>query len=346
MKSLFAWQALPPPAYGSEPAWIHRAARSGAVIALAGGLLQLGFGFQHGAVALLPLAVSALLFGLPHGAIDHLVALGLAGKGLNTRSLFCVAGLYLLLSILYGCLWLTAPGLAIVGFLMMTTYHWGQADTAFDALRFPDGPLSQCRLFRVTHSAIRGAIPIGLPLLVFPEQSTDFLLGCIGLFVEEPNPHINLYRPWVGSFIALLLGAELFMLWRHRSASGSRSFLLETGLLIAIFTLLPPLIAIGWYFCLWHGLRHVLRLTRYGPAQTGTRSGFRALGLFFYRALPFTLLSLLFLGLLGLSLPTESAPGRWIALYLVLISTLTFPHMLLVEWMDRTEFSTLGCADF
>ncbi len=337
MKSLFAWQALSPPVCGVEPVWMHQAARGGAMIALAGGLFQVVFGFDEGAMAFLPLAISALLFGLPHGAIDHLVALGLGGKRLNTRNVFSVAGLYLLLSILYGCLWLAAPGLALLGFLLMTTYHWGTADTTFDSLRFPDGALPKQRLFRLSHSALRGAIPMGLPLLFFPRQSTDFLLSCLSLFADQPDPDIHLYGVWVGAFIGLLLGAELWMLWQHRSANGSRSLLLETAILVAIFTLLPPLIAIGWYFCLWHGLRHVLRLCRYGNTPKVDPSGLRALGLFYYRALPFTFVSLLFLGLLRLGLPTGETPMQWVALYLVLISTLTFPHILLVEWMDQNR---------
>lgn len=337
MKSLFAWQALPPPAYGSEPAWIHRAALIGALIALTGGLLQLALGLGEGWQAFLPLAVSALLFGLPHGAIDHLVALGLAGRQLKPGNLLLVTGIYALLALLYGGLWLIAPGAALLGFLIMTIYHWGKADTAFDSVRFPDGALPRSPFFRVVHTTLRGGLPIGLPLLVFPEPSVDFLRSCLQLFVDHGVPAVQLWRPWLGGALTLLLALELFLLWRHRSMSGSRYLLMETGLLLALFICLPPLAAIGWYFCLWHGLRHVLRLTRYGGGASTSQTCLNALGFFYYRALPFTLVSLLFLGLLGLGLPASETPMQWVALYLVLISTLTFPHIILVEWMDQNR---------
>lgn len=335
MKTLFAWQALVPPRETSAPAWIRRAALGGALIALGGGLVQVGLGMHEGWLLFLPLAVSALLFGLPHGAIDHLVALGLAGRALKAGNLLAVVGLYLLLALLYGGLWLVAPGLALLGFLVMTIYHWGKADTAFERIRYPEGPLAGNRLLRPIHTAVRGGLPVGLPLLAFPEQSADFLRSCLELFVEGPAPPIELWRLWVGGILSALLAVELCLLWRHRRTEGGRRLLVETGLLLALFWLVPPLAAIGWYFCLWHGLRHVLRLTRYHAGTSNPGTGARAFALFFRRAIPFTLVSLLFLALAGLALPTEGSPARWVALYLVLISTLTFPHIILVEWMDQ-----------
>lgn len=336
MKTFFAWQPLVPPGKSPAPAWIRRTAFRGALIALGGALLQVSLGMHEGWLVFLPLVVSALLFGLPHGAIDHLVALGLAGRALKPGNLLAVAGLYLLLAVLYGGLWWLAPGLAIAGFLAMTLYHWGQADTTFDRIRDPGGVLTKSRLLRWTHTALRGCLPIGLPLLAFPEQSAAFLHSCLALFVEGQAPPVEHWRLWIGGLLSALLAGELCLLWRHRRADGGLCLVLETGLLLALFSLVPPLVAIGWYFCLWHGLRHVLRLTRYQAADSGPpETGARAFGLFFRRALPFTLLPLLFLALAGRGLPTEGSPARWIALYLVLISTLTFPHIILVEWMDR-----------
>lgn len=341
MKTFFAWQPLVPPGENPDPAWIRRTALQGALIALGSGLAQVSLGMHEGWLVFLPLTVSALLFGLPHGAIDHLVALGLAGRALKAGNLLVVAGLYLLLAVLYGGLWLIAPSLALAGFLAMTLYHWGKADSVFDRIRYPDGVLAESRLLRWIHTALRGSLPIGLPLLAFPEQSANFLHSCLELFAEGQAPPVELWRLWIGGLLSVLLAVELCLLWQHRRAGGGPCLLVETGLLLALFSLVPPVAAIGWYFCLWHGLRHVLRLTRYRSDSDQTETGARAFGLFFRRALPFTLLSLLFLALAGLGLPTEGSPARWIALYLVLISTLTFPHIILVEWMDRKSIDSI-----
>lgn len=188
-------------------------------------------------------------------------------------------------------------------------------------------------MLRWIHTALRGSIPIGLPLLAFPGQSADFLRSCLSLFMEAPVLP-GFIKGWIAGFLLTLFILELLLLLRAERTGESLHLTVETVLLLALFTTVPPLAAIGWYFCLWHGLRHVLRLCRYSPdGSNGARTS-APIRLFLYRALPFTLLSLLFLALAGLALPTAGEPARWIALYLVLISTLTFPHIILVEWMD------------
>ena len=336
MKPFFAWKPLAPPQETAMPEWIQRAALVGVILALSGGLIQSGLGLDQGGALIFPLAVSALLFGLPHGAIDHLVALGLAGRTLQPGNVLLVAGIYLLLALLYGGLWLIAPGLALLGFLAMTFYHWGKADTVFELLRCPGGALAKDRRLRWIHTAVRGGIPMGMPLLAFPEASAAFLQSCLALFIQNPASP-ELWRPWIAGALFSLITLECLLLFRAKKDSGCWHIIIETLLLLALFTWVPPLAAIGWYFCLWHGLRHVLRLARYRSGPGNGLTKLRALRLFFYRAIPFTLLSLLFLALAGLALPVAGEPTRWIALYLVLISALTFPHIILVEWMDREE---------
>ncbi len=301
-----------------------------------GGLLQVVTGFTHGWLLYLPLVLSALLFGLPHGAIDHLVALGLAGKSLTLPALLCICGLYLLLAMLYAALWWLAPGFALLGYLLMTLYHWGKADTVFELILRPDGALAGNRLLLWTHTAVRGLLPIGLPLAAFPEASAAFLQSCLAFFMDPSTP-IEIPGGLIALSLCALLLLEGGLLLRSPKPEGRIALLLETISLIALFTLVPPLAAIGWYFCLWHGLRHVLRLCRYSAEEKPSAKPMESMRLFFYRALPFTLLSLMFLGLAGVLLPTGGDPARWVALYLVLIAALTFPHIVLVEWMDRRE---------
>ncbi|HKK18115.1 MAG TPA: beta-carotene 15,15'-dioxygenase, Brp/Blh family, partial [Opitutales bacterium] len=178
-------------------------------------------------------------------------------------------------------------------------------------------------------------------LLAFPEASTAFLQNCLALFLDRP-PGIGIWKAPIAVLLFALVGTEIMLLLRSAKTAGSLPLLAETVLLLALFALVPPLAAIGWYFCLWHGLRHVLRLCRYSSERKPEAGPSGALALFFYRALPFTLLSLVFLALAGLALPTAGEPARWVALYLVLISALTFPHIMLVEWMDRRAVTSTG----
>lgn len=308
----------------------------GALLAFLCGGLQVLFGWTEGAALYLPLIASALLFGLPHGAIDHLVALGLANKPLKPLSLLVVVSLYLSLVGVYALLWWMLPAVAITAFLCMTIYHWGVSDTAFDITCREIEPLRRDPLLRFAHSSLRGLIPIGVPFIAFPQEVEAFLRSSTSLFVAEP-PKVGMLPLIIGISLIGLLGLEWTRLRKTGSASQHMTLTAESLLLVTFFFAVPPLAAIGWYFCLWHGLRHILRLSRYKDSTASQLRPGRKLTLFFRRALPFTLLSLLMLAASALCLPVATDPTQWIALYLVLISTLTLPHIVIVGWMDRRE---------
>ena len=336
MKLSFAWQPLRPPVEGECPAWIRSAAAVGAAIMCLGGFGQVLLGWDEGIGLFAPLFASVLLFGLPHGAIDHLVALGLAGRDLRLRALLIVVGSYLLLVALFLVFWQITPVMAAIGFLCMTIYHCGRSDLAFDTVCGRDKKILSDTWLRFTHSALRGLIPIGLPFIAFPVEAGEFLQACGALF-KAGFPDVGILSGLFGFTLLLFVVLEGALLLR--AGPGKARIAIETCVLIGFFLTVPPLLAIGWYFCLWHGLRHVLRLCRYEDASVRTEihSGPGRLGTFFQRALPFTLLAIGLLLGMAVLLPTGGGTLGWVALYLVFISSLTFPHVVLVEWMDRRE---------
>jgi Brp/Blh family beta-carotene 15,15'-monooxygenase len=98
----------------------------------------------------------------------------------------------------------------------------------------------------------------------------------------------------------------------------------------------PPILAIGLYFCCWHALRHIGRLmvldadARSLPFRW--RDGVRR---FVRDSAPLTVVSLLFMGLFFVGVgQVVGDSAEWPAVYLVLISALTLPHTLVVWWMD------------
>ena len=97
---------------------------------------------------------------------------------------------------------------------------------------------------------------------------------------------------------------------------------------------MPPLAAVGVYFCVWHSLRHVLRVI----AADGTATVRAGLGRFAREAAPLTVLALVFLVGFGAVVPASpSTPAELSGLYLVFIAVLTLPHVAVVTWMDRRE---------
>lgn len=62
-----------------------------------------------------------------------------------------------------------APRLAFAGFLLKTVLHWGQGDLRF--LEIFVGRLRPTRWGVWVTLLVRGAIPVTLPVLAFPETA-------------------------------------------------------------------------------------------------------------------------------------------------------------------------------
>ncbi len=307
-------------------------------VAFAAGLRAPGW------VQYLPFAASLVLFGLPHGAVDHLVPSRLAGRAADRRSVLAVVLLYFFLSGLCLGLWFVAPVAAFVLFVCVTVFHWGAGDLHALLSFGPDGLDGTGRASRALLLLLRGGLPMLVPLLFFPEVYGGVLTDAAGLFGTGASALSGIFSPAfrLAAGAALAAVALLFLFRAAGDLAGRRGLLLpvalETLLLFAFFAVVPPVLAVGLYFTLWHAPRHVARLVLLDP--TGARhlrAGHpgRALARFMRDAAPLTGLALALLVGLYVVVPnaTESS-GSLLALYLVLISALTLPHASLVTLMD------------
>ena len=329
------------PAVRDAVVWPSRAVVLLLTLAFAAGLRVPGW------IQYLPFAASLVFFGLPHGAVDHLVPSRLAGRDADGRSVLAVVLLYLVLSGLCLALWFTAPITAFVLFVGVTVFHWGAGD--LHALLFfgPDGLSGMGRASRALLLVLRGGLPMLVPLLFFPDAYRGVATAAAGLFGADatalPAVFSAGFRLAVGGALAVI--ALLFLLRAAGDlAGGGRTLLpvaLETSLLFAFFAAVPPVLAVGLYFTLWHAPRHVARLVLLDPAGAdhlrAGRPG-RALARFARDAAPLTALALALLAGLYLAVPRASeAPGSLLAVYLVLVSALTLPHASLVTYMDGRQ---------
>ncbi|MDQ4105830.1 MAG: Brp/Blh family beta-carotene 15,15'-dioxygenase [Actinomycetota bacterium] len=301
----------------------------------------------EGWVRYAPFALSLVFFGLPHGAVDHLVPGRLSDGGVPAGSITRVVILYLALGALYLGLWFAAPTLSFVFFIALTWFHWGQGDLYFLAA-LERGANSVPRALKGLTAFVRGGMPMLVPLLVFPEVYRGIAGSVVGLFRNDVAGLAWVFSPTfrgaagAGFFLAVL--ANLY--WRYR-VSGRRYRLAwwlevaETTLLAAYFATVPPVLALGLYFCLWHSPRHVARLMLLERGSAGALEKGRIAGAFaaFARdAAPLTVAALALLVGLYFLVPAgvEGATGL-LAVYLVLISTLTLPHVVVVSLMDLRQ---------
>jgi beta-carotene 15,15'-dioxygenase len=284
--------------------------------------------------------IGMVLLGLPHGALDHLVPFRVgwtwAGYPLGL-------GLYLLvyvaLAATYFALWLIAPTLAFLGFLIATVLHWGQGDVRF--LEIFLGRLRPNRLATTVSVLLRGSLPIVVPVLAFPATAESLYehaahgLGLNATRLELAGP----VMVSLGAYMLVLLFAYAFFAVR---SAPNRAVLwidaLEVLLLIALFSGVPAYMSVGIYFIAWHSLRHLARLIVLRPEHASSlKAGewVRPVARLMLELLPITCAALLMLtGLYVWKISYATGLESFVALYLVMISAVTKPHLLLTALMD------------
>jgi Brp/Blh family beta-carotene 15,15'-monooxygenase len=284
-----------------------------------------------------PLALSLLLLGLPHGAVDHLVPARLADTSFAV-SLSVVGLCYLLFGGLYAGFWLLWPVPAALLFVALTWFHWGQGEV-HALIAFVGADHLRPRSLRLATLVARGGIPMLVPLLAFPDRYRAVVDAWVGLFGDD------LAAGWLfATDTRLLLGVGFLAItllslgagYRAAGAApGWRVDAFETALLWVFFLTVPPLIAVGVYFCIWHSLRHVLRLARLKGPPASSRQLFTSFG---RDAAPLTAVSVGLLAGFGLLAPVNptTLPG-FMALYLVFVAVVTLPHAVVVSWLDVRE---------
>ncbi|GAA4267694.1 Brp/Blh family beta-carotene 15,15'-dioxygenase [Frondihabitans peucedani] len=297
------------------------------------------------AVQIIPFALGLVLFGLPHGALDHLVPARLAGRPASLRTVGPVVHLYLVLGGLVLGLWTVAPVAASVFFIALTWFHWGTGDA--HAVSARGRRLSGSRV--VTVPLLRGALPMIVPLLAFPETYGGVLASTTRAFGvgAPPGAVSGPVRIGLAAGLGVLVAAVVLAEYRAhgQTPDGRRSLLGDLGevtLLIAFFSVVPPVLAVGLYFSLWHSLRHIVRLSLIDAALAGPALENRwgaVLARFSLQAAPITLAALaLLVGLfVALSPRAGGSPSALLGIYLVLISALTLPHAVVVGAMDRAR---------
>ncbi|MCX2818796.1 Brp/Blh family beta-carotene 15,15'-dioxygenase [Haladaptatus sp. F3-133] len=283
-----------------------------------------------------PFLVSIVVFGLPHGAVDHLVPARLRDEKPDLVSVGRVMAVYTVLVVMYAVVWFVAPGLAFVFFIGLTLYHWGQGDL-HASLGFLRTNLGS-RLGRAVTLVSRGSMPMLVPLLAFPEEYRDVADAVIRVFDPRGAETIAFafepaFRFSVGVFLVVFVSATVY-LSRSSFEAG------ELALLGVYFATVPPILAVGFYFCFWHSTRHIGRLIALDPVAVShveDGNATRALLRFGRDAAPLTAGAVVIFAALWLVASPPATVEGFFALYLILLAALTLPHAGVVTLMDRVQ---------
>lgn len=298
-------------------------------------------------VQAVPFLISMVFLGLPHGAMDHLVPGKLADIPIK-KSILSVSVFYLLIGGLYVFLWFIAPVYSLIFFILMTWFHWGQGDL-YVLKNFGFEFMTESKVYSTVSLVLRGGIPMLVPLIAHPEKYTGFISGIL----TELSVNKVSMKYLVSTELSLILTVFIGILATINITSGlskveDRSQLklwlydnLEIAVLLLFFFLLPPLFAVGVYFCTWHSLRHIARLSLikdeklHEKIQEGKKLSYlKQLG---RNTFKLTLLSLVIFAVSLFLFFSTVTIETLITVYLVFISVLTLPHVFIVSWMDYRQ---------
>lgn len=290
-----------------------------------------------------PFVASLLVFGLPHGAAEH-VALARVGLA-RDRPLLAAVAVYLPLMAVYAVAWWLAPALSFAFFILLTWVHWGQGDV-YAMLAFTEGGHLCTRAQRVLALVVRGGLPMLVPLVGHPERYQFVAERTVGLFDAGAAAALSpAFTTGARLAVAMGFGAvtvlALALGFARRDGSGSwRVDAAETGLLWAFFLVVPPVLAVGLYFCLWHSVRHIARLVVLdGGARESLAAGrvWPGVRRFAVDAAPLTAGALVVFAALYALVGASATLPDLLGVYLVLLAVLTLPHVVVVALMDRRQ---------
>jgi Brp/Blh family beta-carotene 15,15'-monooxygenase len=262
-----------------------------------------------------PLALAfILLIGLPHGATDHLLFGQLSREQGRKISMPRFYIFYVGLVLAYGVLWMLLPWLALMLFLLVSVYHFGQSNWNYLAPRAWPMHLSW------------GAFVLFVPVIWHFEASRVI----ISAMVRQDVPQIpELLR--FGTVGLLLVLNQGLIIWNViRNKLGRWGAFLESvnlWILFAMFLSLPLLLGFSIYFAGWHALSSSMDqigFFRKARKSFGWKDYIRA-------AAPYTLLALAGLTALYLALPYLGSGVLHPGLLFMFIAAVTLPHMLLID---------------
>lgn len=248
---------------------------------------------------LLVVAAMIILLGVPHGALDTIFA----------RAIYQVRSFrsWVSFGVLYGApaaavvaLWLVAPTVFLLGFLLISTVHFS-GDPA-------DGTRGLSRL-------LYGGTVIVLPTLLHADE-----VNCLFGSLAGPEAASRL-MPWLVSlawpWLAALIASAMLEARRSRLTG------LELLAVAALTTAAPPLVAFTVFFCGMHSARHILRTVAYASPT--------AAWLILTAGLLPTALVLAASAIGWFCLADTPLDARLIQFVFVGLAALTVPHMALIE---------------
>lgn len=282
------------------------------------------------AAATLGMVVAAvgLLAGVPHGALDHLLAMRLAGG----RSIIAIVAAYAGLAAATWMLMQWAGTLTLVAVIVLSAIHFGlgELEVSRQSTGWRPSPATSAAL------VVAGCGALVLPLARSGDQwrtvATAVSPG-LAAVIGTQSVQIALVATWtVAAAVAAMAAVR----------AGYSTVAVDISLIAALGLVVPPLAAFAVWFGCWHAVRHSARVLTVEPgcaamvAEGRARQAVRRL--IRLASLP-TIAVLSVVAALVWFTARAPDPTTAVALLLRLLLALTVPHMVVVLWLDRAGSS-------
>ena len=266
-----------------------------------------------------------LVIGVSHGSLDNLKGRKLLQIfGIHNFFLFYLS--YILISSIIIFLWVIAPSISLVIFLIVASHHFGKEDAQF--LIIENSYLNQLLFF------LKGSLIVFTPmyfhfdetififkLLLIDSESFYKFLGSIG------TSKILLYGIILSTLSSIILFTKNFEFKKF-------AIFLDYFSILIINYYFSPLVAFTFYFCFLHSVRHSISLM-FELDKNDLANGLK---IFTKKALPLTILAATFC-FIGLYILNNSYNFDSSILKIIFIglASLTFPHILLEYLVEKNE---------
>ena len=281
-------------------------------------VLGLGIALLFILIPNLPIAVQfgvfgviLVLVGIPHGGIDHLIH----NPEIRPKGLIHFIIRYLLLMSAYGLLWWLLPVAALIAFLGMSAYHFGQSHFLEQGQLQPKEGLLYL---------LKGSFFLSVILFGDWEMTQEILSPILTVSIPETYRMLSM---------GLLMACSLLAHgWKNRSLNLGDA--LDYLILVPILYFSPLLISFAVYFGFWHSLPSMLAEYKYLSQLPSFNSPLK----FGKQLLPFSGISLigitaiLFVGLEFLD------SSQLYLLFFVMISLISLPHILYMDTFLKEKF--------
>ena len=244
----------------------------------------------------------------------------------NINNIYYFYLIYLTIAATTITIWLLAPTLSLIIFLIVAAYHFGKEDTEF--------LITKKSNINIILYFLKGILIIIAPLMFhFVETINIFKL----LLIQNESFYLFLNfieNNYIISFIFLIsLLTNIYFFLKDFKLVNLLIFFDFTSILILNY-FFTPLVAFTLYFCFLHSFRHSLSLI----AELDKYNFKNGLLIFIKKAAPLTILTAIFYLLSLYYLSNHYLVNE--AIYKVIfigLASLTFPHILLEYFLEKNE---------